>query len=166
MQDLPELTKCALRRIAKSVVIVATRWEAKRYAMAATAVVGLSLDPPSLLLCVNKTASLTTPLSGGARFAVNLLGRDHLALPISCSAPYQGEERFERGCWGEWGEVPILEDAQAIFVCAPELLTPYGTHNVIIGRVDAVRLCGELDPLIYVDQGYYGTAILESNFAE
>jgi flavin reductase (DIM6/NTAB) family NADH-FMN oxidoreductase RutF len=161
MDDLAGLTKGALRRFAKSVAIITTRWNEQRYAMAATAVVGLSLDPPSLLVCVNKTASLSKPLVAGARFAVNLLGKDHAALPVCCSAPQHGEDRFKMGDWREWETVPILEDAQASFVCTPDSVIPYGTHYVVIGKVDSVRESGPVEPLVYVDHIYQRTAMLE-----
>jgi flavin reductase (DIM6/NTAB) family NADH-FMN oxidoreductase RutF len=161
MDELADRTRCALRRFAKSVAIITTRWNARRYAMAATAVVELSLEPPSLLMCVNKAASLAKPLSGGARFAVNLLGSDHAALPVCCSAPQHGEDRFRLGEWVEWEEIPILQDAQASFVCTTDSVVTFGTHYVVIGKVDAVRQSGPVDPLIYVDRLYLRTAALE-----
>jgi len=161
MDDLADLTKGALRRFAKSVVIITTRFTELRYAMAATAVVELSLDPPSLLVCVNKAASLAKPLVEGAKFAVNLLGKDHAALPVSCSAPQHGEDRFKIGDWCEWEKVPVLRDAQASFLCTPDVVTPYGTHYVVIGKIEAVRQSGSVEPLIYVDRLYHRTALLE-----
>jgi flavin reductase (DIM6/NTAB) family NADH-FMN oxidoreductase RutF len=161
MDQLAELTRGALRRFAKSVAIITTRWNGQRYAMAASAVVELSLEPPSLLVCVNKTASLAKPLVDGARFAVNLLGKDHAALPACCSAPQHGERRFRLGDWREWESVPILEDAQASFVCTPDSVVPYGTHYVVIGKIDTVRQSGAVDPLIYVDRRYHRAAALE-----
>ena len=47
----------ALRRLAKAVVVITVRHDGQRYAMAATAVSELSMDPPSLLICVNPEMS-------------------------------------------------------------------------------------------------------------
>lgn len=158
MDDLASQTKFALRRLAKSVAIITTRWKGERYAMAATAVEGLTLEPPSLLLCINKTASLAEPLSAGAPFTVNLLSDHHTDLSARCGAPWRGEERFALGAWNDSGHAPALEDAQASFACTPDLITPYGTHLIIVGRIQSVALHGDVTPLVYVDGTYRSLA--------
>ena len=157
MEDLQQQTRQALRRLGKSVAIITTRWNDARLAMAATAVEGLSLDPPSLLICVNKTASVAAPLIGGRTFAVNLLGSGHVDLPARCSAPWRGEDRFAIGAWSDHDEdgVPILVDAQASFVCVPDMNVDYGTHHIVVGKILRVVTDGGVDPLLYVDGAYH-----------
>ena len=55
-----------LRRLAKAVVVITCQHGGERFAMTATAVSELSMDPPSLLICVNRSASLHAPLSAKA----------------------------------------------------------------------------------------------------
>lgn len=162
MEDLQQQTRMALRRLGKSVAIITTCWNGVRMAMAATAVEGLSLDPLSLLMCVNKTASVAAPLIGGTTFAVNLLGSAHVDLPARCSAPWQGEDRFAIGAWCEHDEsgVPILADAQASFICTPDMNAEYGTHHIIVGRILRVVSDGGIDPLLYVDGTYHRAVAL------
>jgi flavin reductase (DIM6/NTAB) family NADH-FMN oxidoreductase RutF len=161
MDQLAEQTTTALKRLAKSVSVITTRWNGLRYAMAATAVEGLCLDPPSMLVCVNKTASLWEPLSHGAEFAVNLLACDHIELPARCSAPWQGEERFALGEWSDDTPVPILKDAQASIICSTDKTVPYGTHILIIGNIKAIKIFGDVDPLIYFNGTYHRGINLE-----
>jgi flavin reductase (DIM6/NTAB) family NADH-FMN oxidoreductase RutF len=150
-----------LRRLAKAVVVITCRHEGQRYAMAATAVSELSMDPPSLLICVNRTASLAVPLSQGADFCVNILHSDHEEISAACSGKVRGEARFAVGKWGATAEgCPILEDAQASFVCRHAQMMEYGTHHVVIGQVEAVFLQGEVSPLIYADGRYLGLSAL------
>lgn len=149
--------KHALRRFAKSVTVVTTRWNDNRMAMSATAVVELSLDPPSLVLCIGRTASLAEPVRSGARFAINLLGKSHAALPMRCIAPYQGEDRFDLGEWEDWMEVPVLRDAQAVFICRGITVIDHGTHHVVIAGVEAVRAADRVAPLVYVDGAMFNT---------
>ena len=155
LEELRQTTRTALRRLAKTVSVITTCWEGQRMAMAATAVEGLSLDPPSMLICVNKTASLAAPLLEGAAFAINLLGADHHELPGRCSAPWQGEERFAIGDWNEWGGVPVLEDSQATFLCVPDAVHPYGSHHIVIGRVLRVRSCETVSPMVFADGKFH-----------
>jgi flavin reductase (DIM6/NTAB) family NADH-FMN oxidoreductase RutF len=154
-EDIAGALRTGLRRLAKAVVVITTRHEGTRYAMAATAVSELSMDPPSLLICVNKSASLDAPLSAGAGFCVNILHGDQLDVANTCAGQVKGEARFGLGNWaGEGEDHPWLEDAQASFACRQEAVMDYGTHRIFIGRVEAVRLHGEVDPLVYVDGRY------------
>src|SRR3546814_6417669 len=73
--DLAEQAKLALRRMAKSVTVITCRHEGVRYAVAATAADALSMDPPSMIVSVNRSASLHAPLSAGAGFCLNVLAR-------------------------------------------------------------------------------------------
>ena len=154
-EELATALRSGLRRLAKAVVVITTRHGGVRYAMAATAVSELSMDPPSLLICVNKSASLDAPLTAGAGFCVNILQGDQRDIANSCAGQVKGEARFGLGRWaGEGDESPWLEDAQASFACVQDGAMDYGTHRVFIGRVEAVRLHGEVDPLVYVDGRY------------
>jgi flavin reductase (DIM6/NTAB) family NADH-FMN oxidoreductase RutF len=152
---LQEAMLAGLRRLAKAVVVITCAPEGKRYAMAATAVSELSMEPPSLLICVNKSASISVPLSQRIDFAVNILHSSHEPLSILCSGAIKGEERFKLGDWrqGRTG-VPVLADAQAVFECRHADHLTFGTHDIIVGEVFACAVSGELDPLVYVDKQY------------
>ncbi len=148
-----------LRRLAKAVVIVTARDETQRYAMAATAVSELSLDPPSLLVCVNRSAAIHSVLAGGAHFCVNILHASQEEISIACGGQERGELRFQYGIWSADGEgLPYLQDAQASFICRNERAIAYGTHTIFIGGVIEVRTSGPVDPLVYVDGGYSALA--------
>jgi flavin reductase (DIM6/NTAB) family NADH-FMN oxidoreductase RutF len=152
-----EEIKRALRRLASSVAIITTRWEGRPLAMAATAVSGLSLAPPSLLVCVNQGASLFNPLQAKSRFCVNILGQGHEDLAQRCGGQVAGVERFATGAWrDDEAGVPFLEDAQASLSCRCEDSLVYGTHGVFIGRILSSRLHGDPAPLIYADARYCG----------
>lgn len=152
---IAEQLRNGLRRLGKAVVVVTCWHEGRRWAMTATAVSELSMEPPSLLVCVNKSASLHGPLTSGANFCVNILHADQLDVSRACSGAKKGEERFSEGEWSaSVGGTPYLRDAQASFFCEYETHVEYGTHAVVIGAVKAVDCSGEVDPLIYLDGGY------------
>jgi flavin reductase (DIM6/NTAB) family NADH-FMN oxidoreductase RutF len=146
--------KSALRRLAKSVVIITVRHAGQRHAMAATAVDALSMDPPSLLACVNRSASIHAAMSAGSHFAINILGGDHEPVSLHCSGPNKGEARFDVGAWDDSGPVPVLADAQATIVCRADRTFDYGTHTIFIGIAQAVGVHGDVNPLIYIDGRY------------
>lgn len=152
--DLKLGFRTAMRRLAATVSIVTAP---PRVGMAATSVTSLTLDPPALLVCVNRSASLYPHVSrAGAPFCVNMLAGTHGDLSMAFGGGASQEERFALGDWREdgWG-APFLADAQSNLFCVVDALLDYGTHTIVVGRVEAVRLHGEVDPLIYGD-GRYG----------
>lgn len=152
-----------LRRLAKAVVVITCQHDGARFAMTATAVSELSMDPPSLLICVNRSASLHAPLSAKAGFCVNVLHHAHADISTLCSGKAKGEARFALGRWqAEAGGTPYLADAQASFLCRHEQSLDYGTHCIVIGLVEKVLTHGSVDPLVYVD-GTYSRVCLPSS---
>src|SRR5262245_56038829 len=127
-----------LRRLAKAVVVITCRHGGTRFAMTATAVSELSMDPPSLLICVNRTASLHAPLAAKAGFCVNILHRSHAEISALCAGKEKGEARFALGRWQDDDSdgIPYLADSQASFLCRHEQSLDYGTHCIVIGQVE------------------------------
>ena len=149
----------AMRRLAKSVTIISTSNGTERFAMAATAVDSLSTEPPSLLICVNTSASPHAALAAGADFCVNILGLDQQDLAHRCSGAIKGEARFERGNWLTSDEgIPYLADAQSSILCRQDGHMTYGTHTIFIGRILRIRTSDSITPLVYLDGSYTTTA--------
>ncbi|UTP26514.1 flavin reductase family protein [Burkholderia sp. FXe9] len=145
----------AMRRLARSVTVISSAHDGRRYSMSATAVDSLSTDPPSLLICINRSASLYPPLDAGAGFCVNVLSAAHEGIAIDCSGRLKGEARFTTGDWHTSAlGVPYLRDAQASLVCEQDGRFEYGTHTVFIGRIREVLMSGDVDPLVYLDGAY------------
>jgi flavin reductase (DIM6/NTAB) family NADH-FMN oxidoreductase RutF len=145
-----------MRRLASSVVVISARLEGTRYAMAASAVTSVSMDPPSLLICVNRSASIYPVLAAKSDFCINVLSPAHEALSVACSGAEKGEGRFAIGDWRDDPdtETPFLADAQASLICGVDAIHHYGTHGIFIGRLKRVHLHGDVYPLIYVDGRY------------
>jgi flavin reductase (DIM6/NTAB) family NADH-FMN oxidoreductase RutF len=142
----------SLRRLAKAVVIITTAKDGVRYAMAATAVSELSFDPPSMLICVNQSASLYPVLAQGAPFAINILHHSQQTVADHCAGKVKGEARFEFGAWSDTAlGVPRLDNAQATILCQNVNMFVHGTHGIFIGNVVEAMVHGDPDPLIYVD---------------
>ena len=151
----------AMRRMARSVAVISCRHGERRYSMSVTAVDSLSADPPSLLICINRNASIYPPLDAGADFCINLLAADQRDSAVVCSGRLTGEARYTSGEWeDDLLGVPSLRDAQANLFCQQDGRFDYGTHAVFIGRLREVRLAGEVSPLVYVDGAYTTSAPL------
>lgn len=158
-EELATSFRLAMRRLAATVTIITTNDGGVRHGMTATAVTSVCADPPSILFCVNQSASIHAPLKVGSQVCINLLKAAHTELSRVFSGKLEGEARFAHGKWdaGEYG-VPYLADAQANIFGTVEMLMAYGTHSIYIARVTRAIVHPDVAPLVYQD-GAYATAV-------
>jgi flavin reductase len=146
---LPGEFKQAMRNVACTVYVVTLAGAGRRWGLTATAVSSLSLEPPSILVCVNRNASIHAPLMSAERFCLNALGRDQQDVAAAFGAPGLGEERFETGRWLDFDGAPAIVGAVANIRCRRVEARCFGSHTILIGQVEAVRTDHQAAPLIY-----------------
>ncbi|ANI79777.1 flavin reductase family protein [Sphingobium sp. EP60837] len=147
--------KGAMRRLASGVAIVTALGDEAPVGMAATSITSLTMDPPAVLVCVNQTASIHAHLSPGCPVSINLLSRHQRDVSAAFGGAVARDARFGVGSWTPDAHgLPILEEAQANLSCTIDSMTPYGTHSIVIARVEAVRLSEAVNPLIFQDGAY------------
>jgi len=141
-----------MRRVAATVNIVTIAADDNPMGMTATAVASLSFDPPSLLVCVNQSASMHDSLALASHFCVNVLHQDQLALSRTFSDSKLRDVRFGGEEWRREGDgPPYILDAQASLFCERSQLIAFGTHTICIGTITGVRTRDDIDPLVYLD---------------
>jgi flavin reductase (DIM6/NTAB) family NADH-FMN oxidoreductase RutF len=142
--------KSAMRRLAATVTIITAKDGNACHGMTATAVTSLTATPPSLLACVNQSASIHHPIGNSGQYCINLLGCDHSELVSSFSGHLTGEERFSSGTWAKNDDgIPYLIDAQANIFCTVVQTIKHESHTIFIGHVNEVLVQGETSPLLY-----------------
>lgn len=155
---LSEGLRLGMRRLASGVCVITTCSDNSRYAMTASSVTSLSDSPASLLFCVNKTAAIQPFLKRGQAVAINILSANQEDVSNKCAQKNAAEERFSIGDWttDEKTGLPYLLSSQAVFLCEVDNdLQEYGTHQIVIGRLNEVIIPdNDVDPLIYVDGAY------------
>jgi len=145
----------AMRRLTSTVTVISTAHNSERFGMTATAVTSVSTEPPSLLICVNRSARLHDPLIRSGRFCVNILLADQTDIAQAFSGGMAHDVRFDCGDWDSHEfNVPFLRSAQANVFCEMDAISSYGTHSIIIGQVRAVLTQGHVTPLLYQDGEY------------
>lgn len=150
--DLVGALRTAMRRHAAGVCILTTGAGEAVNGMAVTAVCSFSLDPPSMLVCVNRSASVVRDVEVGGRFGLSLLARGHEPVVEHFGRQPSGRGRFCDPSWRlEPGELPRLDGAPANLGCRLERTLEYGTHLAWIGRLEAVRLGPDAPSLVYRD---------------
>ena len=123
--------------------------------MTATAVSSVSMEPPSLLVCVNRGGRLFELLESCERFCVNVLHSEQVSVSRIFAEPHNAD-RFAHGDWQTSARgIPYLANAQVSIFCAKSLAVPYGSHSVFFGNVEDIRLREDVAPLLY-QNGAYG----------
>jgi flavin reductase (DIM6/NTAB) family NADH-FMN oxidoreductase RutF len=143
----------ALGHFASSVTVVTCRSEDGRpLGITVSAFSSLSLDPPLVLICIDKRASLHDHLKEGDHFAVNILAEDQEL--ISRRFASKVEDRFE-GIGYREGDVgaPLISGALATIECRIVHSYPGGDHTIIVGEVLATEVSNGR-PLAYFRGGY------------
>src|ERR1700731_28351 len=97
--DLRASFKLAMRRFPAAVTVITSADQTRRHGMTATAATSLSMDPPSLVVCVNQASLLHDIMLLARRFCVNLLRKDQAALSAAFSGALPPETRFGLGEW-------------------------------------------------------------------
>ena len=149
----PMLQRQVMGRFATGVTVVTTRYEDQLSAMTANAVMSLSLDPPLVVVSVEKSASMHGLLEQGRCFAINILKREQedLSNRFAQRGPKDFSDLATRVA--ETG-APILVDALAYLDCTLVEIAAAGDHDMFIGKPLAGE-AGEGDPLIFFG-GRYG----------
>jgi flavin reductase len=153
--------KLGMRALVGGVTVIAAQDRAGAcVGVTATAVTSLSADPPSLLVCVNRTSSLFAALEPEAPFSVNVLsaGQTDVAQAFGGQRGVRGTGKFAYGAWHRSAHgVLLLDGARVSFECAVAQSMEWATHLVVVGRVTDVHF-GQAGtkPLVYGD-GRYGT---------
>lgn len=155
--DLTGAFRQAMRRVASTVNVITICVDGRPMGITATAMSSLSIDPPSLLVCVNRTASMHGSMESVTHFGVNILHREQEHLARMFADRSQRELRFESGWELDCARPPRLAQAQGFILCRRTDHHRFGTHSIFIGVVEEVSYRDEVEPLIYLD-GSFGPA--------
>ena len=144
--------KLGMRQVASSVAVVTSRSGRARNGLTATAVCSVCAEPPTILACVNRSASAEALIAESGSFAVNFLAEEqHNIARLFSKSKLHPDERFAEGTWVSMVTgAPVLDGAAASFDCKVVQRLEEGSHNIYIGRVLAVASI-DTDTLLYRD---------------
>ena len=144
----------AMRYLAASVSVISAKNSSnKPFAMTVSSVTSLSIDPPSILVCVNKEASIHDILRNGSDLCINILTNDQRDISNLCSSKDLESSRFANDFWDQAG-FPYLKNAQANIFCKIDELISYHSHSIVIARVESAISSDSFNTLMYADGGY------------
>jgi flavin reductase (DIM6/NTAB) family NADH-FMN oxidoreductase RutF len=149
--------RSAMRHLASGVSVITTGQGEHRSGMTATSVSSLSMEPPSLVVCINRASVTLQAMRETGVFGVSFLAAEHrdVAERFAGRGNLSGAARFEGSDWISLVTgAPLLSDALAAIDCSIDTTMEWNTHAVVIGRVEAVHQPGGAQPLVHWRRAY------------
>jgi flavin reductase (DIM6/NTAB) family NADH-FMN oxidoreductase RutF len=144
----------ALSRFASGVTVVTTvDSNGKAFGITVSAFCSVSLEPPLILVCIEKTAGSHFAFLESGRFCVNILAEDQEELSRHFANPQFDKFETIKISDNQNGLI-LLDDCCANLVCTVKANVSAGDHTVFIASVESARVF-EKKPLVYF-RGSYG----------
>lgn len=158
MSDPTRRFRTLMGRFVTGITVVAVATPDGVAAMTANAVTAVSLDPLMLLVCVRRESRLLPLIEAAGHFSVNVLaaGQDDVSRHYGGGAGTVSPARWASGAAG----APMLEGANAAFVCRLAFTQTAGDHEVVYGEVvDMVAADPPAPALVYAAGRYADVAL-------
>jgi flavin reductase (DIM6/NTAB) family NADH-FMN oxidoreductase RutF len=148
----------ALGRFATGVGLLTAFLGERPYAMTVNAFTSVSLVPPMVLVCIQKTARGHEAVVRSGAFAVNILGAHQKELAERFAGRHRHMEDPFAGIPYRLGKLglPILEDVQSFVECRLVETFAGGDHSIFLGEVVSLGEGDRGTPLLFFRGAYYG----------
>lgn len=145
--------KAAMSHFASGVTVVTTEHGGRPYGMTVASFASLSLHPPLVLVCIERSVKSHEAIAASKKFGVSILGAEQ--ADVSARFAARSDDKFSGVAVsrGETG-VPLLEGALCTIECTVRDQLPGGDHSIFVGEVVAVRV-REGAPLLYFRSAYH-----------
>jgi flavin reductase (DIM6/NTAB) family NADH-FMN oxidoreductase RutF len=146
----------AMAALPAGVVVVSARDGEGLRGLTASSFTSVSLEPPLVLVCLDRFARTRDAVAASAVYAVSVLerGQEFVAERFAGRAPLVGpawrDVPHDLGASG----LPIVRGCVAWFECALRDLHPAGDHDIAVGEVTAAGR-GPGEPLVLWDRAFW-----------
>jgi len=113
-----------------------------------SAVSSLSLDPPLVLVCLDRGSQTLAALPEGHDFILHIAadGQQDAAYALS----KKGSEKFDAIEWIETeGGLPLIAGFSIAMRCKVESLLPGGDHTIVVGRIEGIAHDTSSVPMVF-----------------
>lgn len=123
-------------RFATGITVITSRHGAETWGMTANAVTSLSLDPPLVLVAVDKKSQTHAFLQQSRNFAVNILSdqQEPFSRRFASTGP---KDLADLTCETAVTGAPLLPDTLGYLDCKLHSVLPGGDHDIFIGEIVA-----------------------------
>ncbi|MDX7951333.1 flavin reductase family protein [Lichenihabitans sp. Uapishka_5] len=152
--------KEAMRRLVGGVAVITAGLGDERTGLTATSAVSLSMDPPTMLVTVNRSSSSYPVIAWRRHFCVNILHADQadIATRFAGAGGAKGAARYDGADWMPMGSGALgLVGALAVIDCEVEEIIERHSHAILLGAVrDVQGEAGDGTGLVY-SHGRFGS---------
>lgn len=141
----PRLLRNTLGNFATGVVVLTYRSGDSYYGVTVNSFTSVSLDPPLLLVSMQRTSRALTYLLERP-FAVNVLGDNQLGTALHFAGKPQDAHLIE---WVDDDIAPRINGSLAYFQCTPWAGYDGGDHVLVLGRVMSYGQQDDTNPLLF-----------------
>ena len=141
---------------ASGVTVMTTTAAGRMHGMTVSAFASQSLDPLLILVSVERSTEMHRLVMESRAFAINILDEhgERTARFFADNARLEGPE-FMDGAYHLGGSgAPLLNEAVAYLEATIDSTLEAGDHTVIVGKVTALEVRGDAEPLVYFRSGY------------
>ena len=149
--DVPAF-KHAMGRLAGAVSVITVGTGQERTGFTATSVSSFSVEPPTILVSLNRDSSSWPALLEAGSFAVNILAEDQsgVADRFAGRGGIKGNDRYVGSDWSRLGSGTLgLVGAVSVIDCELDETIERHSHAILLGRVRSVETLTNVSPLLY-----------------
>jgi len=148
----------AMRHVATGVTVVTSLRDGEPRGITVNALASVSLEPPSLLICINREARSYLFISTSRVFCVNVLAGEQRVLAEHFSGKVRDRQFDDVAYRIDTTGAPVLEGTIAHFDCELAHEYQFGSHSILIGRVLSCA-ARPGSPLGYFNGGFHDFGI-------
>jgi flavin reductase (DIM6/NTAB) family NADH-FMN oxidoreductase RutF len=145
--------RAALGAVCTPVAVVTSALDGHPHGTTVSAFCSLSLDPPLVLVSLDRDSELLGMVREAGAYGINVLEHDQQALAMGFAR--KGEDKFADVAWSLDAGLPRLHGAGLWLACTVHELVDGGDHVIVIGAVQSAEHEAR-SPLLY-QQRTFGT---------
>ena len=137
-------------------VVAAVGPESRPFGLTVNSFTSVSLDPPLILVCIDREAASHDALMASSHFAVNVLASEqsHVADRFAVEP---ARSRFDEISWHASAlGAPLIEGAAAWLECSRHEVYEVGDHSILVGKVESTG--AREGAVLLFHRGRYGSA--------
>jgi flavin reductase (DIM6/NTAB) family NADH-FMN oxidoreductase RutF len=131
----PDELRRAMAHVPTPVTVVTAPGDRAPAGATASAVASLSLEPPLMLVCLDRASRTLEAVRRAGSFAVNVLAAEGEAHARGFASLAPHPQKWEGVPWTEHGGVPVLDEALVWTACELRDLLDGGDHVIVTGTV-------------------------------
>lgn len=158
-EPAPDLFRSAMSNFASGVTVVTTVQGGIDHAMTASAFTSVSLDPPLVLVCVDKSTRFHQAVALTGRWAASILSADQLSAAewlATRGRPLAGQLEAVPHGRGEVTGAALLDEALCRMECRTWEMYDGGDHTIVVGEVVRLDTSPDAKPALVYFRSAFG----------